>query len=137
MTKPIEGWVVVTADREVSVYTDIEDPRSDHIAIYLRKQPGLDYRPVLVMFANEIQPIEEETLKKIIDHLKEEHRANLRKYGDSINPLWYQLTEADAIRKERERIMKIFYDTMHEEFHPDYRDLLCEDFKRDIFGEEK
>lgn len=43
----------------------------------------------------------------------------------------------EAIKVDRERIMKIFYDTMHEEFHPDYRDLLCEDFKKYIFGEEK
>lgn len=53
MTKPIEGWVAVSADGEVSVYTDIEDPRSDHIAIYLRKQPGLDYRPVRITFTDE------------------------------------------------------------------------------------
>jgi hypothetical protein len=129
MTKPIEGWVGISADGEVSVYTDIEDPRSDHIAIYLRKQPGLDYRPVRITFTDEA----------VINEQADMGMAFVAGVASQTSAI------AEAVREDRERIwgmVKIIEGKHYENPEPIEEDFVFEwttygDIKRVIFGEEK
>lgn len=89
MTKPIEGWVGVNSEGETSVFVDTWNLGSDHIAIYLHKQPGPDYRPVKITFTDELAT-------------KEQYEKAINAWGRDID---VQNAIADAIRKERERIL--------------------------------
>lgn len=133
MTKPIEGWVAVSADGEISVYTDVEDSRSANIPVYLHKQPGLDYRPVLVTFMDK-------TAKDLIEEWSEDNEFNrglkaMADYVESIAPElngYIELEEGqkieNALKKERERILR----AVSNSWPSGYSQM-----KSIVFGEEK